>query len=105
METGLRADFAAADTNHDGCLEADEVRAVNERRWKEQASTATPLIDWTQSGCIAYDGYAAADRSLFDEMDRDGDGTLSPREMGVRKPADRGHKGHSQGQGRHGGQQ
>ncbi len=38
LEAGLRRDFAAADTNHDGCLDPNEVRAVNEQRWKQDAS-------------------------------------------------------------------
>ena len=29
MEAGLKADFAAADTNHDGCLDPSEVRIEN----------------------------------------------------------------------------
>jgi hypothetical protein len=84
MEAGLRTDFAAADTNHNGCLEPDEVRAVNEARWKIYGSTASPLIDWTQGGCVTFGGFAATARSLFDEMDRDGDGQLTGEEMGVR---------------------
>ena len=84
MEAGLRTDFIAADTNHDGCLEPDEVRAVNEARWKIYGSTASPLIDWTQGGCVTFGGFAATARSLFDEMDRDGDGQLTGEEMGVR---------------------
>src|SRR5439155_14057712 len=43
MEAGLKADFAAADANHDRCLDQDEARAINEARWKEDASATSPL--------------------------------------------------------------
>ena len=43
MEAGLRKDFAAADTNHDGVLEPDEMRAVNEKRWTEEQVGDIPL--------------------------------------------------------------
>lgn len=81
MEAGLRRDFAKADTNHDGCLDANEVRAVNELRWQEDASTASPLIDFQQNGCIDYDEFAATPRSVFDLLDRKGDGKLTPDEL------------------------
>ncbi len=81
MEAGLRADFAAADKNHEGCLGQDEVRAINAERWKEDASTASPLIDFRHTGCIDFDEFAATPRSLFDQLDKNGDGKLTPREL------------------------
>ncbi|MGH6889518.1 MAG: EF-hand domain-containing protein [Rhizomicrobium sp.] len=81
MERGLRADFAAADKNHDGCLDADEVRPINEARWKADASTASPLIDFRHTGCIDFDEFAATPRSLFDQLDKNGDGRLTPKEL------------------------
>jgi hypothetical protein len=81
MEAGLRADFAAADKNHDGCLDAEEVRPINEERWKEDQSTASPLIDFRHNGCIDFDEFAATPRSLFDQIDRKGDGKLTPKEL------------------------
>jgi hypothetical protein len=81
MEAGLRADFAAADTNHTGCLDENEVRAINEARWKEYASTASPLIDFRHTGCIDFDEFAATLRSLFDQLDKNGDGMLTPKEL------------------------
>jgi Ca2+-binding EF-hand superfamily protein len=81
MEAGLRADFAAVDKNHNGCLGEEEVRTINEARWKQDASTASPLIDFKHKGCIDFDEYAATPRSLFDQLDRDGDGKLTPKEL------------------------
>jgi Ca2+-binding EF-hand superfamily protein len=81
MEQGLRADFAKADARHTGCLDADEVRAVNEQRWATDQSTASPLVDFKGKGCIDFDGFAATARSLFEQMDRNGDGKIEPKEL------------------------
>jgi hypothetical protein len=85
MNAGLRADFAKADYKHKGCLDDDEVRAVNEERFKEDQSAATPLVDFSQSGCISFVEFAAAPRSLFDQLDTDGDGILTQKEMHPKK--------------------
>lgn len=87
IEAGLRADFAAADNNHDGCLDAEEARAVNEARWKVSASTTSPLIDFFRNGCIDFDEFAAEPRSLFEQLDRNGDGRLTPDELHLRRKA------------------
>lgn len=87
MEAGLRAEFNAADVNHDGCLTPDEARTINEVRWTEQGSTATPLIDWNQDGCIDFNEYAGTARSLFTQMDRNGDGKLTLEELNPRAAA------------------
>jgi hypothetical protein len=87
LEAGLRGDFAKADANHDGCLDESEVRAINEERWKEDASTASPLIDFKHNGCIDFEEFAATPRSLFDQLDKNSDGKLTPAEL---------HPGHQQ---------
>lgn len=89
MEAGLRKDFAAADTNHDGILEPDEVLAVNEQRWAEAKSAYTPLVDFKGQGYVDFDEFAAAARSLFDELDRSGDGVLTPDELNPNGPPDK----------------
>lgn len=86
MEAGLRHDFAAADANHDGRLDPDEARAVNQQRLSEDQSTASPLVDWNQDGFIQFDEFATTDRSLFDQLDRNGDGKLSPDELRPQTP-------------------
>jgi hypothetical protein len=81
MEAGLRADFAKADVDHDGCLDENEARAVNEERWKTGASTASPLIDFKHDGCIDFDEFAATPRSLFDMLDKKAEGRLTPQQL------------------------
>ncbi len=81
LNAGLKRDFDLADTNKDGVLDVAEISAVNEKRWQEQGSTATPLIDWRQSGRVDFNGFAASARSLFAQMDRDGDNQLSAKEI------------------------
>jgi hypothetical protein len=81
MEAGLRKDFDAADTNHDGVLEPDEMRAVNQQRWTEDQSAISPLVDWNNDGVIDFTEFAATARSLFKQLDRNGDGVLTPDEL------------------------
>ncbi|HEX4533889.1 MAG TPA: hypothetical protein VH000_06640 [Rhizomicrobium sp.] len=81
MDAGLKRDFDAADANHDGCLNADEAGIVNQRRWQEDASTASPLIDWNRDGCINFSEFGMTQRSLFDQLDSDGTGKLTREEL------------------------
>lgn len=81
MEAGLKADFAGADTNHDGRLDEAETAAVNHARWAEGGSTTSTIVDWNHDGYVDFDEFANTARSLFDEADRDGDGKLSPKEL------------------------
>jgi hypothetical protein len=81
LDAGLRADFAKADYKHKGCLDDDEARAVNEQRFAEDQSAASPLVDLKQQGCIDFYEFADTPRSLFDELDVDGNGILTPKEL------------------------
>ena len=63
LEAGLKADFDAADTNHDGRLDIDEVRAVNQARWSADSSAASPLVDWNHDGYVDFNEFAAAPRA------------------------------------------
>jgi hypothetical protein len=81
MEVGLKKDFAAADTNHDGVLEPDEARAVNEKRWSEDQAATSPLVDWTHKGYVDFDDFAGTARSLFDQLDADGKGVLAAKQL------------------------
>ena len=81
MEAGLKQDFAAADTNHDGVLEADEVRAVNQARWSEDRSAASPLVDWNGDGVVDFNEFSANARALFDQLDFEGKGVLTAKQL------------------------
>ncbi len=87
LEAGLKAEFDGADADHSGCLNPDEVRTINEKRLQEQGSTATPLIDWNQDGCVDFNEFAGTMRTLFTEMDRNEDGKLTPEELNPRAAA------------------
>lgn len=78
---GLKADFAAHDTHHNGCLDADQALTINQERVDEDQATATPVMDWNQDGCIDYTEYSAAPYSLFDQLDLNHDGKLTPKEL------------------------
>lgn len=78
---GLRRDFDKVDKNHDGCLDKDEVRAINEQRWKKDESTASPLIDFKNNGCVDFNEFAATAVSLFDQLDREGIGKLTAAQL------------------------
>lgn len=88
---GLKADFAARDTGRKGCLTPDQAAQINQERVDADQSTATPVMDWNQDGCIDYTEFSAAPYSLFDQLDTDHDGKLVARELqrgGAAKPKD-----------------
>ena len=91
MEAGLKKEFDAADTNHDGKLDADEAAVVNAQRWDADKSTASTIVDWNQDGFIDFNEFAGTARSLFADIDRNNDGQLTPDELqaykGRKKPS------------------
>jgi len=86
MEAGLRDDFDSYDTRHTGCLTPDQVSAINAERIAADQAAATPLQDFRQNGCVDFQEFAAAPRSVFDTLDKNGDGTVTPQEFNP-KPA------------------
>ena len=106
LVAGLKADFDHYDVNHTGCLTPDQVAAINQERVAADQSTATPLEDWNQDGCVDYREFSAAAYSLFDQLDRNGDGKITPQEFNPRTPAARrggGQNGPGAGRGGRGG--
>ncbi len=83
---GMKAEFDRYDTAHTGCLKDDQVAAINAARIAADQSTATPLQDWNQDGCVDFREFAALAYSLFDQLDKNGDGKITPQEFKARAP-------------------
>ena len=81
MEAGLKADFAAADTNEDACLDPVEVRQENQRRLTRDGVEASPLVDWNLDGCVDVREFGNTARSYFDLADRTKDGRVTLLEL------------------------
>lgn len=86
---GVKAEFAAHDTGGKGCLDGDQTAEINQERVATDLSTASPLQDWNQDGCVNYTEFSAAPYSLFSQLDANHDGTVSAQELvraGGKKP-------------------
>lgn len=81
MEAGLKADFAAADTNGDGCLDVTETRAENQRRLARDGAEASPLVDWNLDGCVDFREFANTAHSYFQLVDKKKDGRVTLQEL------------------------
>jgi hypothetical protein len=81
MEAGLKADFASADSNSDGCLDATETRAENQRRLGRDGAQASPLVDWNLDGCVDFREFANTVHSYFDLVDKRKDGKVTLIEL------------------------
>ena len=81
MEAGLKADYAAADTNSDGCINPAEVRAENALRLRRDSTQASPLVDWNLDGCVDLREFSNTAHSYFDLADRTKDGRVSQLEL------------------------
>ena len=90
LEAGLHRDVDALDTGHAGCLTTDEVEAVNQKRIQTDQATASPLMDWNGDGCVDFNEFAATPRSLFDQLDKNGDGVIEPKEFNPGRKGGRG---------------
>jgi hypothetical protein len=108
LRAGLKAEFDTYDVGHKNCLGPDQVRAINQMRVQEDASQATPLVDWNQDNCIDFNEYSGATLSLFDTLDKNGDGQLTAGELNPRAAhpqggqgggGHRGGRGHGRGRG------
>jgi hypothetical protein len=99
---GLRAEFNTYDHDHNNCLGPEEVRAINQMRVQQDASQATPLVDWNQDGCIDFHEYSGTLLSLFDSLDTNGDGKLTADEINPKAKGAGTNPGGEEGGGRHG---
>src|SRR5947199_186190 len=81
MDAGLKADFAAADANGDGCLDPVETRAENQRRLARDGAQASPLVDWNLDGCVDIHEFSNTVHSYFDLVDKKKDGKVTLIEL------------------------
>ena len=81
MEEGLKADYAAADSNSDACVDPSEVRSENALRLRRDATQASPLVDWNLDGCVDIREFGNTAHSYFDLADRTKDGRVSQLEL------------------------
>lgn len=92
VEAGLKAQFEAADADHNGSLNLSEIQAENARRWQANGTGSSPLIDWNQDGVVSFAEFSGTAHSVFAQMDRDRGGSLAgveleaPRVRGVIRP-------------------
>jgi len=87
---GLHAEFNTYDVKRNNCLGPDQVRDINTLRVQQDGSQATPLVDWNQDNCIDFNEFSGTMLSLFDTLDKNGDGVLTPDELkaaGIGQPA------------------
>lgn len=81
LEAGLKQFFWQVDANRDGRLDPDEVAVANQRRILLDGSAAIPLVDWNRDGYVDFGEFAGGIRSVFDELDQDSDGRVTPAEF------------------------
>lgn len=80
MDAGLRQAFDAADLDHDGVLQPDEARPLNDARAVDDPA-APRIVDWNGNGVIEFQEYAATPHALFEQLDRNRDDVLTPDEL------------------------
>ncbi|MEI9884929.1 MAG: hypothetical protein WDN08_00275 [Rhizomicrobium sp.] len=83
LEAGLKQNFWQADHNRDGRLDSDEAAAANQRRIRLEESTAMPMIDWNSDGVVDFQEFATGVRSQFQQLDLNGDGTVTLSEFRI----------------------
>jgi len=81
MEAGLKAEFAAADSNSDSCIDREEVRIENNRRLTQDRGQASPLTDWNLDGCVDATEFGNTVRSYFTLADKTKDNAVSQQEL------------------------
>lgn len=86
MEAGIAAGFAQADLDGDGGLNVAELQRLNDMKSKTCDNSA--YIDWSSSGRVPIDAYAARYRTAFDQADTNEDNIVTQEEINesVRKP-------------------
>jgi len=81
LEAGIKQFFWQADADRNGKLDPAEIAVANHRRILLDGTAAIPLIDWNQDGVVDFNEFASGPRSLFDDLDLDGNGEVTPAEL------------------------
>jgi phosphate-selective porin len=76
MDAGLKADFEAADTNHDGKLTGAEILAENRLRLQRDGAQAAPVRDWNGDGSVDLSEFSNAAHAYFTTLDTKNAGEL-----------------------------
>ncbi len=79
LQAGIDKQFKAADLNGDGVLSGMEITHINDAR--TGTCDTSSLIDWSGTGKIDRDTYAARYETTFGFADRERDGTVTAMEM------------------------
>ncbi|MCC6920856.1 MAG: hypothetical protein IT548_16785 [Alphaproteobacteria bacterium] len=79
LAEGVRGVFAAADRNGDGVLDVAETRALNESR--KSSCDRSAVIDWSSTGRVGPEAFAARYLTAFERADTDDDGFVTKAEM------------------------
>jgi len=83
MEAGINAGFAAADLNHDGGLDYQELNALNTAH--AASCDQTNWINYDPSGRMGVDQYGARYRTAFEQSDTNMDGIATGEEITMSK--------------------
>jgi len=104
LDRGLHALFAKYDTDRDGVLSPVETRALNDALPKEIPGSS-PVFDWNADGHVDFKEFSNQWISLFDRLDKNGDGVVTEEEMKTREggPRPAGQPEGSRPSGRRGG--
>ena len=103
VDRALHEIFATYDLNHDTRLELAETRALN-AALPAKIPGASPVIDWNTDGGVDYAEFSNQWLVLFERLDANADGILTPDEMKSRGREDRGPADSGDVNGRSGGQ-
>ncbi len=98
---GLHAEFDKFDLDHDGVLNATETRSLNDAR-RAKGYELSPAFDWNADGHVDFNEFANQTLSLFERLDVNGGGILTPDELTLHQgPPGGGQGGQGSGGGHH----
>ena len=73
--------FARLDTNNDGFVDADEIRARGADRMAYKKKNRMNRLDTDNDGSVSKEEYLARSQARFSRLDLDGDGTITAKDL------------------------